>query len=388
MDKIVELHAKEYEQKPQVLCEVPGVCTLFGSFADFCNGWSIVGTAQTTLTVAVSKRDDQMVRLYNATVNDRKRFSLSNIKFRKEDRWGNFIKGVVSIMSGENHPFCGLNLTVEGSLLLGDPMSISTAVSLGTCLVLNKLFDLKLDNSTIIRIAYQSNVAFNNESCRISDLIAMLSFRPNRLLFFDLLSVSYQEISFPFGDSDADYVAVLLDSKISPIAMREEIKSKRLAAKKAFDALRKFKPSGAIRDFPEGDLHARMIPLPENERHICTYVLMESHITNDASFMIQQHEVVNLGKAMNRIQNGLRDLMEMTCPEVDWLIKRASETTGCLGAVQIANGLSGNILLLLSKEALPRYISRLEDYEHIFGFHPKYYIYQSQGGAKVMFPED
>lgn len=346
----------------------------------------MVGTAFTSLRIAVSKRDDDAVRMYNATLNDRKRFSLPSIKYRKEDRWANFIKGVMFTLVADEHSFHGMNFTVEGNLLLGDTMSVSSALSLGTCMVLDQLYGLKLDSQTVIRIAYQSNVSFNDKPCRITDLLAMMNCKKDNLLFYDLSQVKSSGIEFPFSDPDGEYVAVIVDSKISPAAMREEMKTKRDDTKEAFEALKKLKPNGPIRDFPEGDLHARAVSLPESMRHICTYVLMESHLVQDAATLIVKKDAPGLGKVMGRIQNGFRDLMEITCPEVDWLIKRASETQGCLGAVQVSNGLAGNILLLLSKDAVPQYITRLEEYEHIFGFHPKWHVYQSQDGARIVFP--
>jgi galactokinase len=39
----------------------------------------------------------------------------------------------------------------------------------------------------------------------------------------------------------------------------------------------------------------------------------------------------------------------------------------------------------LSKQALPSYIGRLEDYEHIFGFHPRWYVFEGSDAAKVVF---
>ena len=386
MDKIYEAHMKEFGEKPQVVCEVPGICTLFGSFSDLCGGFSLVGTAFTTLRIAVSVRDDDAVRMYNATLNDRKRFTLPSIKYRKEDRWANFIKGVMYMLIADGHSFRGMNFTAEGDLLLGDTMSVSSAVSLGTCMVLDRLYGMKLENQTVIRIAYQSTISFNDKSCRITDLLAMLNCRKDNLLFYDLSLVKSTCVPFPFSDPDGEYIAIIVDSKISPAAMREEMKSKREDTKEAFETLKKLKPNGPIRDFPEGDLHARAVSLPESMRHICTYVLMESHLVQDATALITKKDAPGLGKVMGRIQNGFRDLMEITCPEVDWLIKRAGETQGCLGAVQVSNGLAGNILLLLSKDAVPQYIGRMEEYEHIFGFHPKWHVYQSQDGARIVSP--
>ncbi|HHT80004.1 MAG TPA: galactokinase [Spirochaetales bacterium] len=387
MENIISHHKKEYEESPLVIVEVPGTCTLLGSYADACKGWSILGTDVATLFVGISKRDDQLVRLANGTLNDRKRFSLSNIKFRKEDRWGNYIKGVIGILANEGVVFPGMNVTVEGPLLLSDNQMVSSAIALGVCMALNTLMDLEMSISTMIRIIYQANTSFNNELCKISDLLAMLNGQQGKVLFFDLQHLTFQELDFPFTDQSEEYVALIIDSKISPNAMREEIAAKRRAIESAFIKLRELKPGGFIRDFPEGDLSARIVPLDEEARHICEYILMESRLTFDAASLMNHKDATMFGKIMVRVQTGLRDLLEVSCPEVDWLTKRSSEISGSLGAVLVSNGFSGNVMVLLSKQAVPSYIDRLEEYEHIFGFHPQWYIYEGGGSARVVFQE-
>ena len=387
MENILSDHKKEYEESPLVIVEVPGTCTLLGSYSDACKGWSILGTDVATLFVGISKRDDQLVRLANATLNDRKRFSLSNIKFRKEDRWGNYIKGVIGILASEGVEFPGLNVTVEGPLLLSDNQMVSSAIALGVCMALNTLMDLQMSISSIIRVIYQANTTFNNELCKISDLLTMINGKKGHVLFFDLQHLTFQELSFPFTEESEEYVALIVDSKISPNAMREEIAAKRRAIEVAFGKLKELKPGGFIRDFPEGDLSARIVPLDEDSRHICEYILMESRLSFDAASMLTAKDVSMYGKTMVKIQTGLRDLLEVSCPEVDWLTKRSSEIAGSVGAVLVSNGFSGNVMVLLSKQALPSYISRLEEYEHIFGFHPRWYIYEGGISAKVVFQD-
>ncbi|MBI9093584.1 MAG: galactokinase [Sphaerochaeta sp.] len=387
MENILSYHKKEYEESPLVIVEVPGTCTLLGSYSDSCKGWSLLGTDVATLFVGISQRNDQLVRLANATLNDRKRFSLSNIKFRKEDRWGNYIKGVIGILASEGVEFSGLNVTVEGPLLLSDNQMVSSAIALGVCMALNALMDLQMSISSMIRVIYQANTTFNNELCKISDLLTMINGQKGKVLFFDLQHLTFQELGFPFTEESEEYVALIIDSKISPNAMREEIATKRKDIEVAFSKLKELKPGGFIRDFPESDLSARVVPLEEDVRHICEYILMESRLTFDAAFMLSPKDAMLYGKTMVKIQTGLRDLLEVSCPEVDWLTKRSSEINGSVGAVLVSNGFSGNVMVLLSKQALPSYISRLEEYEHIFGFHPRWYIYEGGGSAKVVFQE-
>jgi galactokinase len=156
--------------------------------------------------------------------------------------------------------------------------------------------------------------------------------------------------------------------------------------KQAFAELKRFNQGGgALREFPEGDLHNRQVAMEEPMRHICSYVLMESQESVQAAKSLKQKDARALGRVMNRVQSGLRDLMEVTCPETDWLAKRACETQGCFGAMQVYDGMAGNMLMLFDKHGWDRYQPRLEDYKHIFGFHPKWHIYQSPGSMQVTF---
>ncbi|MDY4611870.1 MAG: galactokinase [Sphaerochaetaceae bacterium] len=368
---------------PKVLVRVPGVYTLLGIFSDYCKGHCITGTGEQALQIAVSIRDDQMVRLYNATLNDRKRFSLGNIKFRKEDRWGNFIKGVIAELVSDGVVLPGLNVTVGGELLHCDNITVSGALALGTVMALDELMSLSLDQAAMLRISYLANTSFNNETCRIADLLTMLNGKEGKLMLFDLQHVSYSYFDYPFHEKNSP-LGIIVESRIPPHAMREEMMHRRLATKDAFARLRQQCPSGPIRDFPENELKERTVPLDEDSRHICSYVLAESRLATEGSVQLAQKDAVLYGKTISRMQAGLRDLMEITCPEVDWLTKRASEIPGCLGAGLVSNGLSGTIMILLDETVLPVYLDRLEEYEHIFGFHPRWMIYQPQGCAKVM----
>ncbi len=388
MEQLIAKHKEEYGRTPEVIVQVPGTCTVLGGYADACRGWSLVGTDRSTLYVALSVRDDNLVRLFNATLNDRKRFPLNNIKFRKEDRWGNYPKGVIAMMVGDDHEIPGLDITLKGRLLYADNQMVSTASAIGTALAIDKLLGLDLRFSTTIRLVYQANTTFNSEPCRVSDLLTILNAGRNKLFFFDLQHVTYQERAFPFTEESPQYIALIVDSKIPPSAMREEIYYKKLDIEEAFDQLAEHYSGAFIRDFPESDISSRVVHLDEEARHNAQYVLMESQLTRDAANILTPRDAVQLGKVFSRIQTGLRDLLEVTVPEIDWLIKRAGEIDGCLGAVQIDNGFAGNIMVLLSKEALPSYISRLEEYEHIFGFKPRWYVYGANDPAAVVFPDD
>ena len=86
MDGIEKAHTEEYGGEPAVLVEVPQVTTLLGAFSEFCNGYAITSTNDHGLRVAITPRTDNLVRVYNASRNERKKFQLAVIRQRKEDK--------------------------------------------------------------------------------------------------------------------------------------------------------------------------------------------------------------------------------------------------------------------------------------------------------------
>ncbi len=49
----------------------------------------------------------------------------------------------------------------------------------------------------------------------------------------------------------------------------------------------------------------------------------------------------------------------------------------------ISTGRSGTILVLISRESIALYITRMEEYEHIFGFKPTWKSYSPVGKLKI-----
>jgi galactokinase len=158
---------------------------------------------------------------------------------------------------------------------------------------------------------------------------------------------------------------------------------RRKESKAAFEKFREVFPGGLVRDISEQEVKESVNLLSEEEKRICLYVLSESRLAREGARLLAQKDMVMYGKVLSRVQAGLRDVFEVTCPEIDWLTKRATEINGCLGATMITTGSSGTILVLLSRDSLDLYTARMEEYEHIFGFRPTWSAYKPVEGLKI-----
>lgn len=381
MKQILELHELEYEDKPSKVVTVPGIVTFLGEFADYCKGFTLCGAATTSLEVAISPRSDQSVRLFMAPMKDRKRFNIQNIKYRREDRWANIIKGVVSILHARGFSTGGFNLTFSGGLLAKDGSMVDSAIALGAAIALREIFHPELNLDDCPAIGYSAISSFVNEECRLITFLAMLQVNRDSLLLFDVHHLTSERI--PLSKDDSSYIPMIVESKISPHALREELAIRRKESKAAFEKFREVFPGGLVRDISEQEVKESVNLLSEEEKRICLYVLAESRLAREGARLLAQKDMVMYGKVLSRVQAGLRDVFEVTCPEIDWLTKRATEINGCLGATMITTGSSGTILVLLSRDSLDLYTARMEEYEHIFGFRPTWSAYKPVEGLKI-----
>ena len=64
----------------------------------------------------------------------------------------------------------------------------------------------------------------------------------------------------------------------------------------------------------------------------------------------------------------MRDDLELSCPEMDWMVKRAGEVPACYGSSVLFNGVNTYVLVVMDRSSVPPYMAKLEDYERIFGF--------------------
>ena len=141
----------EYNESPGAVVAVPGVVTLMGEYSDLCDGYTLSGALGQTVEIAVSKRRDNSLRFFSADFDERKRTTIPNLKFRREDRWANYIKGVLHEIFRRNYVFKGLNITVKGSIPQKVGLKSSTALCTAAALSVKKLHDFDIDDTQLIQ---------------------------------------------------------------------------------------------------------------------------------------------------------------------------------------------------------------------------------------------
>lgn len=348
-----------------ITVRVPGVTTILGEFAYHSRGKVLCCANTQELIVTLSESSDNQVHAFNSFTGDRKKFSITSLKFRKEDKWANYVKGILQQLSENDVQLKPFNVELGGSVLRNDGATLSAAVSVGVCMALKAYLGFEINDRDLAFMCYRSCTFYCGELTKFSTVITMLCAEKGRYILFDMDSLTYSMLDDPFDDEKYSFITI--DCKIPPTAMREEIIHKHSQVFNSFEKLKKIYPR-SFRDFPISDLVDRTIPLDDESRKVCAAVLEDRFAAANMQkfFSLKSHQMI--GKSLTKIGKLLRDDLEISCPEVDWLIKRALEVPSCCGASLVFNGDNIHVAVVMTKKDVSLYDAKLEEYERIFGF--------------------
>ncbi len=388
MNDIGKYHQKEYDTAPSVIIEAPQVMTLLGGFSDCVKGYCLMSTNDYGMRIAISKRDDNTVKIQNITKQDKKKFLISNIKYRKEDRWANAAKAILFELVLSGYELTGMNITVKGPSAIGDNASFSASIFAGLLVGVNKLFDLNLDADMMLKLAFNANRFSELFQARLRDLISIFTSRKGNLIFFDLESYDYKIIEYPFS-SLPELKSILISTSLPYSVLTPEMEEFRVSVNSVLQEVKNRLPKGfKIRELTEHQIRQELRLKPELERRQLMYVVEESMLAKSAYDAIINKDYESFGKLMNTEQKNLFTKAELTSPEIDWIVRKASEINGVFGLCQVFVGLAGTLISLIDSSLDFSYTSRLEEYERIFGFHATIRPYIPSGGVRLVEDED
>ena len=384
MHNIVAFHVNEYGDEPISCVSVPGRFHLLGEQTWFAQGNTLSVAIDSSLYLCISKRQDSNFRFYSFSLDERRRVSLANLKYRKEDRWANSLKAVILSFIEAGYEIPGLNFTILSEIPPNAGLGTPNALKVATAMVLSKLFPDEISDSDILRIVEHANVEHLNTYPHISDILCVLNAEEDHCLKID--SKKTVVSLYPFALDG--YSIILTDSCVPRSVVREELGARVAECMKAYETVlnNADSPKNATR-ITESLL--KEIDITEIVRRRVSHIIREASSIEDAIDAIKRNDKVALSRIFIRSHESLRDRFEISCPELDWLVKRTLEfiepvPSSLICARMTGKGFGGCVYSILKTKDIPLYKEKLEDYERIFGFKPISYEVKIAGKAKYL----
>ncbi|ULQ59782.1 galactokinase [Brucepastera parasyntrophica] len=383
MHEIVLHHAEEYNTDPLVVTVAPGRFHLLGEHTWFAKGNTLSMAINNNLYLAVSQRSDMNYRLHSVSLGERKKISSSNLKYRREDRWANSVKVVISSFIEYGIHITGLNFTIFSEIPADAGLGTPNALKVATGLALRTLFAPKLTDATLVSLLERANTNFLKTHAHRADILCALFAKEGHCVKIDNRKISSELVAFP----KEDYSIILTDSRVPRVLAREELAQRIQECIRAYEVVKE--SPDAPSDFNQlTEVQLEEISgIKESVRRRVVFIMRESERVHEAVNALKNHEYMLFSRTIIHSHEGLRDRFEISCPELDWLVKRAQEfiipdAPDLVCSRMTGRGFGGCTYSILRTPDIESYKHKLDEYERIFGFKPMLYtVYPSDGAA-------
>ncbi len=383
IDQIIVHHESEYGEKPSVITSAPGKVDLLGEHGEVSQGYVLSLAIDRRFYIAASHRSDNSLRFFSANLNERKKSTIAGLKYKREDRWANYSKGVIDALIHMGFNIRGLNLTLFSEVPMGIGLASSSALTVATVCAVKELFNLELSEARIIEAARSSESHFMNLHEGIRSPMVSYYARAGYLTLLDVRSLKVEYMDFPGSPA----ILLVTDSRV-PESMSDDEKGEiDESCSECVKALDSGKSGVLFRDLTRDDISSTIEGLSERSRRVCLHVIKENSRIHEFRRAVKSGYLDVAGRVLFRSHESLRDLLEISCPELDWLAKRAVETNGIYGSRMIGSGYGGCTVTLLDGKLKRNYEERLEEYDRIFGFKASVFQVEPGYGARIHLPD-
>jgi galactokinase len=366
--------------KQIVIAQAPGRLHFLGEHGCPGSGLYLSAAIDRWVKVAVSARKDNSLRFYAADLGERKRTTLANLKFKREDRWANYIKVAIRVFAQLGFPVKGANFTIIGDIPQQIGLASSSAIEVASAVALRGLLHAKTsDMDLALQLADAHEFIFGKPG-DLADYITGLTARSDQFLVIDEQGPSVTKIKSPFSRCKI----IIMDSRVPRFGIDGELDARREDIKAGLVMLSQGREGASFREFAAMDLLESMGNLPEESRRRSLHVVQEIRRVFGARDYLTRGDLVDFSRVVFNSHESLRDLYEVSCPEIDWMVKRAQETIGVYGARMTGQGFGGCTYTIIKNEMVSEFKNRLDDYERIFGFRPAIYEVKLATGSRVV----
>jgi galactokinase len=365
----------------------PGRINLIGEHTDY-NGGHVFPSAITYGTYGASrKREDRVIRLYSMNFPDTGiiEFTLDDLDYRKNHDWANYPKGIIRYVQEKYGPLpSGLEIVIHGNIPNGAGLSSSASLEMLIGVIVNQLFDLKIDRIELIKLGKKVENEFIGVNSGIMDQFAVGMGKADHGILLDCNTLKYEYAPLDLNG----YRIVIMNTNKRRELADSKYNERRSECEAALSRLKTVHDINELGDLSEDEFEANIELIGDDilikrARH----AVYENQRTLKALQALRNGELKTFGKLMNESHHSLRDDYEVTGVELDTLVEAAWKH-GALGARMTGAGFGGCAIAIIESDKADKFILNVgREYQERIGYSADFHVANIGDGAKEVTKE-
>jgi galactokinase len=389
--RVAEIFLRRFGHACAGIARAPGRVNLLGEHVDYNDGFVLPAATDRATYVAFAASDSQESQLWAQDYQQETRFSPQSLQEKRSiagtdlPAWGKYPAGVAWALMQASLPVSGLKAAYASDVPRGAGLSSSASVELAFAMAWLHIGAASLAPMELARLCQQAENRYVGVNCGIMDQAASACSEHGRVMHLDCRSLEYQTLPLPEG-----VVIVVADSGVRHTLAGSAYNDRRAVCEQAVALLKRHLPGiRALRDVSPADFNRLAPDMPHEVQMRARHVVQEIDRTQRAVKLLRSGDMRAFGALMNECHASLRDLYEVSCPELDVLTSVAQSLTGCYGARLTGAGFGGCTVNLVEGTQANAFVQALRrGYKASAQRHAEIYICTASQGANILTPSE
>jgi galactokinase len=156
------------------------------------------------------------------------------------------------------------------------------------------------------------------------------------------------------------YEIILINTKVHHSLAASEYNQRRKECEKGLEILKKELQIQSFGDIKNPD---ELLPFKSEMGNKiynrCLFVVEEILRTKKAADLLKDNDLIGFGKLMFQTHEGLKNLYEVSCKELDFLVDSAKENKEVIGARLMGGGFGGCTINIVKQEGVESFLSKM-----------------------------
>ena len=361
----------------------PGRVNLIGEHTDYNAGFVMPAAIGFYTTIAVAPRIDRVLRVRSVNFAETREVALPGPQAAQQragqsSHWIDYVCGVAWALQNEGIPVGGADLLIQGEVPLGAGLSSSAALEVASALALTHVAGLSVESLLLAKICQRAENQYVGMRCGIMDQFASIHGRSGHAMLLDCRTLEHRFLSLQAAQ------LVICNTMVRHRLAGSEYNRRREQCEQGVLGLaRKVPGITALRDVSADLLSSHQEALDPLIYRRCRHVVTENERVIAAARALEAADLSHFGALMRESHRSLRDDYEVSCDELDLMVRLAESIDGVYGARMTGGGFGGCTVNLVRTDRVQEFRSQLAaDYARATGHRPEIYVCEAADGAR------
>ena len=379
--KVRKAFIDRFGAEPSVVIKAPGRINLIGEHTDYNLGLVLPAAIDRCIIFAFKPNNSCACRIHALDVEEFVQIKLENLE-KGDQLWANYLRGILLQFQERSLLLQGFDCVFAGTIPIGSGLSSSAALDCGFIKGVSELHVHNLTDWDVVTISNQSNNNFLDIQSGILDQFSSVFGKKGQCMMMDCKTRDYNYHTLLLGD----YSFVLINTNVKHETLTSGYNDRPSECKEVVRKLNAHENRvESLRDVDLSMIDKHKDKLSKKLYNRARFIVEENQRVLSFVKAMKERDNASLGNLLLESHQGLADLYEVSCDELNLLVHLAMKEEHVLGSRMMGGGFGGCTLSLIRRDEIGRVTARITStYKKETGITPEVYQVSLEDGVQVL----